>query len=194
MATHVFSGAASTLSAYPPGILLTADVCDRLMKAQFCCRNACYGSAEVSFPAVLPYIAKMPKDLLGPDPSVISQLLASIWHGWEVAGTQGAARAAAADSYVECLAWTFAKSPDVSDLPALPTSSRLPMHRILITNLDVTCRAKEQKAQHSHMLRHGHTLAERAVAEPQEHHVCQVSTPCKHRCCPVIHQETTADC
>ena len=80
------------------------------------CRNACYGSAEVSFPAVLPYIAQMPKDLLGPDPSVISQLLASIWHGWEVAGTQGTARAAAAESYVECLIWTFAKNSNVSGL------------------------------------------------------------------------------
>ena len=80
------------------------------------CRNACYGSAEVSFPAVLPYLAQMPKDLLSSDPSVISQLLSSIWHGWEVAGTQGAARAAAAECYVECLIWTFAKSPNVSGL------------------------------------------------------------------------------
>ena len=63
---------------------------------------------------MLPYVAQMPKELLGPDPSVISQLLASIWHGWEVAGTQGTARAAAAESYVECMIWTFVKSPDVS--------------------------------------------------------------------------------
>ena len=67
---------------------------------------------------MLPYLAQMPKELLGPDPSVISQLLASIWHGWEVAGTQGTARAAAAESYVECMIWTFAKSPDVSGLQA----------------------------------------------------------------------------
>ena len=62
---------------------------------------------------MLPYVAQMPKELLGPDPSVISQLLASIWHGWEVAGTQGAARAAAAECYVECLTWTISRSPDV---------------------------------------------------------------------------------
>ncbi len=67
------------------------------------------GSAEVSFPAVLPYVAQMPKDLLGPDPSVVSQLLASIWHGWEVAGTQGTARAAAAECYVECLSLDVCK-------------------------------------------------------------------------------------
>ena len=100
----------------------------------FLCRNACYGSAEVSFPAVLPYLAQMPKELLGPDPSVISQLLASIWHGWEVAGTQGTARAAAAESYVECMIWTFAKSPDVSGLqaqhPSLPVALKVFYRRL----------------------------------------------------------------
>lgn len=71
---------------------------------------------------MLPYVAQMPKELLGPDPSVISQLLASIWHGWEVAGTQGAARAAAAECYVECLTWTISRSPDVS--PCLQSEAR----------------------------------------------------------------------
>lgn len=77
---------------------------------------------------MLPYLAQMPRDLLSPDPSVLGQLLGSVWHGWEVAGTQGTARAAAAECYVECFVWAFARSPDVSratinlsGLPSLPS-------------------------------------------------------------------------
>ena len=81
------------------------------------CRNACYGSAEVSFPAVLPYLALMPRDLLGSDPAVLAQLLSSIWLGWEVAGAQGASRAAAAACYAECFLCTFVHTREVHALP-----------------------------------------------------------------------------
>lgn len=66
---------------------------------------------------MLPYLALMPRDLLGSDPSVLAQLLSSIWLGWEVAGAQGASRAAAAECYVECIVWTFARSREVHGLP-----------------------------------------------------------------------------
>ena len=71
----------------------------------------------MSFPAVLPYLVLMPRNLLSSDPSVLAQLLSAIWLGWEVAGAQGASRAAAAECYVECFVWTFARSREVHALP-----------------------------------------------------------------------------
>ncbi len=41
-----------------------------------CCsgrRHACYGSAEASLPALLPFVAAMPRALLGPSPATLSQ-------------------------------------------------------------------------------------------------------------------------
>ena len=72
---------------------------------------------------MLPYLAMMPRDLLGSDPSVLAQLLSSIWLGWEVAGAQGASRAAAAECYVECFVWTLARSREVRTLTLCPVTS-----------------------------------------------------------------------
>lgn len=84
----------------------------------FSCRNAFYGSAEVSAPAVLPLVAQMPRDVLGPDPGFLSQLLGAAWQGWQVAGNLGNARAALSDCFAECLAWAMTRSQQV-DPPRL---------------------------------------------------------------------------
>lgn len=38
------------------------------------CRHACFGSAEASLPALLPFIACLPRSLLGPTPAVLAQV------------------------------------------------------------------------------------------------------------------------
>ena len=76
-------------------------------------RNACYGSAEVSFPVLLPLLAQMPAQLLGPAPQALAQILGATWRGWEVAGSGGCARDAAAQAFAECLAWAICSSPKV---------------------------------------------------------------------------------
>ena len=78
------------------------------------CRNAFYGSAEVSSPAVLPLVAQMPRDVLGPDPGVMSQLLGAAWQGWQVAGNLGKSRPALSQCFTECLAWALARSQQVN--------------------------------------------------------------------------------
>ena len=85
------------------------------------CRNAFYGSAEVSSHAVLPLVAQMPRDVLGPDPGVMSQLLGAAWQGWQVAGNLGKSRPALSQCFAECLAWALARSQQVTN----PCSSHL---------------------------------------------------------------------
>ena len=38
------------------------------------CRHACFGSAEASLPALLPFIACLPRSLQGPTPAVLAQV------------------------------------------------------------------------------------------------------------------------
>lgn len=59
-------------------------------------RHGAYGSAEVSFPAVLPFIAKMPESALGLP--FFQSLLAAVWEGLG-ACPEGAAQVAAGDCF-----------------------------------------------------------------------------------------------
>lgn len=47
------------------------------------------------------------------------QVLVAVWRGWEVAGTGGCARDAAAAAYAECLAWAVCNGPKVFILPLM---------------------------------------------------------------------------
>ena len=38
-------------------------------------RNACYGSAEVSYPVLLPLLAQLPRALLGASQALLAQVL-----------------------------------------------------------------------------------------------------------------------
>ena len=55
-------------------------------------RNACYGTAGSSFPAVLPFVALLPPDLQSI--KLHSTLLDSVWSGWEAAPDVGSQIAA----------------------------------------------------------------------------------------------------
>ena len=78
------------------------------------CRNGCHGSAPSSLPALYPLLTVMPRDLLGPEPSVLQQLLEAVWKAWTVsagggaAGSADAARAAA-ECFVECFKYGVAQ-------------------------------------------------------------------------------------
>ena len=51
-------------------------------------RNACYGSAEVSFPVLLPLLAQMPPQLLGPGPLLLGQVSVHFrWLNRAICGT-----------------------------------------------------------------------------------------------------------
>ena len=53
-------------------------------------RHACYGAAQASFPALLPLLVLLPRELLQPQPDVVAQLLDSAWAGLqEAAGRCG---------------------------------------------------------------------------------------------------------
>ena len=51
------------------------------------CRHACFGSAEASLPALLPFIACLPRSLLGPSPAALAQVSLgkhsyALWEPW----------------------------------------------------------------------------------------------------------------
>lgn len=45
-----------------------------------------------------------------------SQVLVAVWRGWEVAGSGGCARDAAAAAYAECLSWAICSGPKVCSI------------------------------------------------------------------------------
>lgn len=67
----------------------------------------------MSSPAILPFLAQMPRGALGPDPGVMCQILGAMWQGWQMAGNIGGARAALALCYTECLVWAMSRSQQV---------------------------------------------------------------------------------
>ena len=74
------------------------------------CRHGCYGSAAASYPAVLPLITLLPKELVQPDPRHMQQLLEAVltgWAGFSVGAAAGSASSAqaAASCYLEC--WRY---------------------------------------------------------------------------------------
>ncbi|KAK9831453.1 hypothetical protein WJX81_006515 [Elliptochloris bilobata] len=77
-------------------------------------RHACYGSAEASLPALLPFVACLPRSLLGPSPAVPAQVVDALWAGWGAPGAGPGARAAAAAAFQDVLCWAIAQAPTLA--------------------------------------------------------------------------------
>ena len=75
-------------------------------------RHGCYGSAEGSYPAVLPFIALLPQGALGIDG--YQSVLNAVWDGMYTLSTQGQAQQAAAGCFRECYVYAMIKAETVA--------------------------------------------------------------------------------
>lgn len=60
-------------------------------------RHGCYGSGAASYPALLPLVALLPREVAGAHPDALPSLLAALWGGLPAAGKAG--RAAGAEAF-----------------------------------------------------------------------------------------------
>ena len=51
-------------------------------------RHGCHGSATASYPALLPLLALMPAEVVGPSTNLLEHLLGSVWTGLKACSTR----------------------------------------------------------------------------------------------------------
>eukprot|EP00887_Chlorella_sp_A99_P002776 scaffold6.g2776.t1 len=76
-------------------------------------RHGCYGSGPASYPAVLPLVAALPPQALGPGPGLLVSLLTSVWAGLPESGGPAGHRAAAA-CFQDCLLYALLRADQLA--------------------------------------------------------------------------------
>lgn len=129
-------------------------------------RHGCYGSAEGSYPAVLPLVSLLPTQALGC--AGYQSLLNAVWDGLNSV-TQGAAQQAAAGCFRECYLYAMIKAEAVAGEEGASVFCTELTHTALETKCLPSCFSPDGEISRSILVEVARKLAEHVEVEESRH-------------------------